>query len=60
MCNARGKLAERCQLLGLNEAILGVAEIIERLREFPRAILHLSEQSSVLDRDDGLVGEGLD
>ena len=57
--NARGELAERSKFLRLHQAVLRGAEIIERLRKFPRAILHLCEQPSVLDRDDCLVGEGL-
>src|SRR5215813_3364204 len=42
-----GDLAERLQLL-------------DRLREFACACLHLVEQAHVLDGDDGLVGKGLD
>ena len=33
---------------------------LQRLRQIARARLHLVEQAHVLDRDDGLVGEGLD
>ncbi len=34
--------------------------LLQRLGEIARARLHLVEQPHVLDRDDGLVGEGLD
>ena len=34
--------------------------MLQRLGEVARARLHLVEQARVLDRDDGLVGEGLD
>ena len=34
--------------------------LLQRLREIARARLHLVEQPHVLDRDHGLVGEGLD
>ena len=58
--DARGELAERGELLGLNQPILRLAQIVERGGELARARLHLVEQPHVLDRDDGLVGEGLD
>ena len=41
------------------EPVLRLAQIVERRREFVRARLHLVEQAHVLDRDHGLVGEGL-
>ncbi len=34
--------------------------MLQRLRQIARARLHLVEQAHVLDRDDSLVGEGLD
>ena len=58
MCNARGELAERGQLFGLDEAVLRGAEIIERC-EVPACAPAPLEQSNILDGDDGLVGEGL-
>ena len=59
MRDAGGELAERGQLLGLHQAILRGAEIVERLRQLARARLHLLEQLDVLDRDHGLIGEGV-
>ena len=57
--DARGELAERGELLGLDQPILRPAQIVERGGEFLRARLHLVEQTHVLDRDHGLVGESL-
>ena len=34
--------------------------LLQRLAQFGGARLHLVEQADVLDRDHGLVGEGLD
>ena len=57
--DAGGELAERSKLLGLHQAVLRGAQVFERKRQFPGALLHLFEQPHVLDGDDGLVGEGL-
>src|SRR5262249_51230206 len=55
--DAGGELAEGSQLLGLDQAALRGAQVIEGLRELAGARLDLLEQAHVLDRDDGLVGE---
>jgi len=57
MSYAGRKLAERRELLSLDQAILGGAQIIERLRKLPRARLHLFEQSSAINGDDCLICE---
>ena len=59
MRDAGGELAERSELLGLHQAILRGAQIFQRKRKLLGALLHLFEQTHVLDGDDGLVGEGL-
>ena len=58
--DAGGQLAERCEFLGLDETVLRLAQIVERGCELVRAGLDLVEQAHVLQRDDRLVGEGLD
>ena len=58
MSDARHQPSQRGQLLGLHETVLRGAEILERLRQLPRALLHLGEQPRVLDGDDRLTGEG--
>ena len=58
--DAGGELAERGELLGLDQAILRGAQILERVRQLSGALLHLLEQPHVLDRDRGLVGKGRD
>ena len=60
MGDAGGELAERGELFRLHEPVLRLAQVVERGGESLRARLHLVEQASVFDRDDGLVGEGLD
>ena len=57
--DAGGELAERGELLRLDQAVLRLAQVVERGGELLRARLHLVEQARILDRDDGLVGEGL-
>ena len=59
MRDAGGKLAERGELLGLNQAVLRGPQVIQRLRQFPRAGLHAFEQSRVLYGQNRLCGEGL-
>ena len=59
MRDAGGELAQGSELLGLDQPILRGAQIVERLRQFPRALLNLGEQACVLDGDHGLVGKGL-
>ena len=69
MRDAGGELAERGELLGLDQAVLRGAQILERLRQFARARLHLSNRrtfsiaitawsAKVCDKLDLLVGEG--
>ena len=58
--DAGGELAERGELFRLDQPVLRLAQVVERGGEFFRARLHLVEQAHVLDRDHGLVGEGLD
>ena len=60
MGDAGGELAERGELLRLDQAVLRLAQVVERGGELLRARLHLVEQAHVLDRDDRLIGEGLD
>ena len=55
--DAGGELAERGELLGLDQAVLRGAQIVERCGQLPGALLHLVEQPHVLDGDHGLVGE---
>ena len=57
--DAGGELAERGELLRLDQPVLRLAQVVERGGELPRARLHLVEQARVLDRDHRLVGEGL-
>ena len=51
---------ERGQFLRLDQAVLCGAQVLQRLRQFPRALLLGLEQPHVLDGDHGLVGERLD
>ena len=60
MGDAGGELAERSELLGLHQAVLRGAQLVEGSRNFPGTFLNLLEQTDILDRDHGLVGEGLD
>ena len=46
--------------LEMTEHLRGRGLLLQRLGELARARLHLVEQPRVLDRDHGLVGEGLD
>ena len=59
MGDARRQLAERSKFFGLDQAILGSAEIFERLRQFLRSSLLGFEQASILDGNRCLIGEGL-
>ena len=56
--DARHQPSQRGQLFGLYEAVLRGAEILERLRQLPCALLDLGEQPRVLDGDHRLTGEG--
>ena len=56
--DAGGHLAERGELLGLNQAVLRGSQFFQRFRQFARARLNALEQADVLDRDGGLVGKG--
>src|SRR6185295_16776794 len=58
--DTRSELAERCQFLCLDEAILRGPQIFQCSRQLARAILHAFEQPDILDRDHRLVGECLD
>ena len=57
--DAGGQLTERGELLGLDQAVLRGAQVLQRLRQFAGAGLDAFEQAHVLDRDHRLVGEGL-
>ena len=59
MGDAGGELAERSKLLGLNQAVLRSAQLVEGLRELARAFAQFVEQPGVLDGDDGLIGKVL-
>ncbi len=59
MRDARRELAERGELLGLDQAILRGAQFLDRLGELLGARLRLLEEPHILDGDHGLVGEGL-
>ena len=56
--DAGGQLTERGELLGLDQAVLRGAQVLQRLRQFARAGLNAFEQAHVLDRNRRLVGEG--
>ena len=58
--DAGGQLAERGELLGLDQTVLRGSELLERFRQFPGAGLDVLEQARVLDREHGLSGEGLE
>ena len=58
--DAGGQLAERGEFLGLDEAVLRGAQVVERPRQLVGPRLHFIEQADILDRDAGLVGEGFD
>ena len=55
MRNAGGELAEGSELFGLDQPVLGGAQLVERFCQFLRARLHLIEQAGILDRNDSLV-----
>ena len=55
--DAGGQLAERSELLGLHQAVLRSAQILQRFRQLARALLFGFEQPHILDRDHRLVGE---
>ena len=59
MRDAGGELAERGELFGLHQPVLRGAEVVERSGKLLGARLNLVEQPHVLDRDHGLIGEGL-
>src|SRR5262249_10145991 len=52
---SRSELAERSKLLGLDQAILSGAQVIQRPRQFSGALLDFLKQSSVLNGDKGLI-----
>ena len=58
--DAGGELAERGQLLGLDQAVLRGAQIVQRFGKLARALLDLLEQVDIRDRDHRLIGEGFD
>ena len=53
-----GQLAERGELLGLDQPVLRRPQFLQRFCQFARAGFHAVEQAHVLNRDGGLVGEG--
>jgi hypothetical protein len=55
--DAGGELAERGELLGLHQAVLRGAQVVERLRQLPRCAPAPRRTGGVLDGDHGLVGE---
>ena len=55
--DAGGELAERGEFLGLHQAILRGAQIVEGLRQIVGALAQFLEKPGVLDGDDGLVGK---
>jgi len=57
--NARCELPERCQLLGLDKAILRRPQVLQRLGQFARAALDTLEQPRILYRQHRLRREGL-
>jgi hypothetical protein len=50
--------SQRGELLRLDETILRSAQILERLRQLPGALLQCGEQPRVLDGDHRLTGKG--
>ena len=58
--DACSELAERSQLLGLNQPVLRGAQFIERSGEFFGPLLYLFEHSDIADGDHGLIGKGLE
>ena len=57
MRNAGGELAERSELLGLHQAILRGAEVVERLRQVVGALAQFLQQPRIFDRDHSLLGK---
>ena len=53
------ELAERSQFLGLHQAVLRVAQVVEGLRELSSALLDFLEQLDIGNRDDRLISKGL-
>jgi len=52
-----GELAERGELLGLHQAILRGAQIVEGFAQIGGALAQFPQQACVFDRDHGLLGE---
>src|SRR5215203_3163044 len=59
MRDAGGQLAERGELLSLDQPLLRGSELLERFRQFPGAGFDVLEQARVLDREHRLRGESL-
>ena len=57
--DASGQLTERGELLRLDQAVLGSPQVLQRLRQFAGAGLHVFKQPRILDRQHGLRCEGL-
>ena len=57
--DAGGELAERGELLGLNQAVLCGAQFFQRHRQFACAGFHAFKQTSVLNREHRLSRERL-
>src|SRR5262249_20512181 len=59
----RGKLAERGQLFGLDQTVLGRTKVVERLAEVVSTLAQLAEQTCVLDSNHSLpskIGQQID
>ena len=60
MSDAGGELAERRQLLGLDQSVLRDTQVVERSGKFFGACLQLVEQPGVFDRNNCLIGKRLE
>src|SRR5262249_23924176 len=58
MRDPRCELAERGQLLGLDQPVLRGTQFLQRVRELARTLLDFVEQAGVFDCDRRLVGKG--
>ena len=59
MRDARGELAERGELLGLNQAVLRGPQLLQRLCQFTRTRFNVFEQAGILNREHRLCRERL-
>ena len=58
--SAKNGLKIECRAADRLQHVCGRRLLLQRVGEIARSRLHLVEQARVFDRDDGLVGEGLD